>query len=134
MNKTILFVEDDADDREFLLDAVKNVNPSIEIIFALNGIEALDYLRKGQSQQQLPCLIVLDLNMPILDGKETYRKIKDDLKLDSVPIVIFTSSLNPRDRALFNQLGVEFITKPYDFSYMNEIVNHMITMCESQEN
>lgn len=134
MNKTILFVEDDEDDRGFLLDAVKNANPSVEVIFAGNGIEALDYLRKGQSQQQLPCLIVLDLNMPILDGKETYRKIKDDLKLDSVPIVIFTSSLNPRDRALFNQLGVEFITKPYDFSYMNEIVNHMIMMCESQEN
>lgn len=129
MNKTILFVEDDEDDREFLLDAVKNVNPSVNVIFALNGMEALNCLQQRKTQLQLPCLVVLDINMPLLDGKETYKKIKEDLQLDSVPIVVFTSSQNPNDKALFNQLGVEFISKPYDFSYMNEIVSHMISIC-----
>lgn len=129
MNKTILFVEDDEDDREFLLDAVKNVNPSVNVIFALNGMEALNCLQQRKTQLQLPCLVVLDINMPLLDGKETYKKIKEDLQLGSVPIVVFTSSQNPNDKALFNQLGVEFISKPYDFSYMNEIVSHMISIC-----
>lgn len=128
MSKTILFVDDDADDRDLLLAVVQDVNPSVNVVFAENGKIALDYLRKEQQNQKQPCLIVLDLNMPVLDGKETYRKIKTELMLDA-PVIIFTSSLNPNDKAMFNKLGVEFISKPDDFAYMNKVVSHMISVC-----
>ena len=130
MNKTILFVEDDADDQYFLLKAVKEINPAIEVVFAENGLKAIEYLNVRKENSQLPCLIVLDLNMPLLDGKETYSRIKQDLKLKSVPVIIFTSSHNPNDKKMFTNLGVEFLTKPDDFSYMNTIVNRMINMCK----
>jgi CheY-like chemotaxis protein len=129
MNKTILFVEDDADDREFLSIAVHELDEAVNVVFAENGLKALEYLDKGKENEQLPCLIVLDLNMPYLDGKETFKKIKYDLKLDAVPIIIFTSSHNPNDRLLFTSMGVEFITKPDDFTYMSKIVRHMVNAC-----
>jgi CheY-like chemotaxis protein len=129
MNKTILFVDDDADDRDVLADVLKNTHPQVNAVFAENGLKAIQYLSDKTQTSQLPCLIVLDLNMPILDGKETFKKIRDELNLGSVPVIIFTSSHNPTDRQLFSALGIEFITKPDDFSHLNKIVGHMVSVC-----
>lgn len=94
----ILYVDDDADDREFFSDAIKNESPSADIVFAENGLEALDYLDTVlNTESNLPCLIVLDINMPLLDGKETLKRIKRNERLQNVPIVIFTSSNKPAD-------------------------------------
>ena len=133
MNKRLLIVEDDSDDRELLYEAVQQVNPSVQIDFAENGLEALRYLNHlNEKNAKPPCLIVLDLNMPLIDGKETYQKIKSDMNLLSVPIIIFTSSHNPNDKEMFERLGVEFISKPDSFSMMNDIVSHMIRVCENK--
>src|SRR5947209_3614608 len=102
MTKTILFVEDDADDRDILAEVLHLINPAVNAVFAENGLRAVQYLEERKDRAQLPCLIVLDLNMPYLDGKETYKKIRNELHLDSVPVVIFTSSHSPNDRQHFN--------------------------------
>lgn len=129
-NKTILIVEDDPDDRELLVYAVKNADPVVEVQLAENGQEAINYLQQQvTSQAPLPGLIVLDLNMPCLDGKATFQKIKADHNLHGVPIIVFTSSLNPNDKALFNKLGVELISKPFNFSSMDDIAHHMLDVC-----
>jgi CheY-like chemotaxis protein len=128
MGKTILFVDDDVDDREILAEVLKLVSPHVNAVFAENGMEALAYLG-NKMESELPCLIVLDLNMPLLDGKETFKKIRNELNLASVPVIIFTSSHNPKDRRLFDTFGVEFITKPHDFSHLNKIVGHMVNVC-----
>ncbi len=128
--KTILYVDDDADDREFLAEAIKGVNATVEVRFAENGLEALNLLDTiKNTPAELPCLIILDINMPYLDGRETFRRIRNHTQLQSIPIVVFTSSANPNDRALFNELGIEFITKPDNISYMNTIASRMINMC-----
>jgi CheY-like chemotaxis protein len=126
MSKTILFVDDDADDRDVLADVLQQVSTQVNAVFAENGLKAIEYL---SASSQLPCLIVLDLNMPVLDGKETFKKIKNELNLGSVPVIIFTSSHNPNDRNLFHSLGIEYITKPDDFSHLNKIVGHMVNVC-----
>lgn len=131
MNKTILIVDDDADDRDVLADVLKHVNPQVNAAFAENGLKAIEYLSDKIKSSQLPCLIVLDLNMPVLDGKETFKKIRNELNLESVPVIIFTSSHNPNDRHLFTTLGIEFITKPDDFSHLNKIVDHMVNVCSN---
>lgn len=126
MSKTILFVDDDADDREVLANVLERVSPQVNAVFAENGLKAIEYLNQSP---RLPCLIVLDLNMPVLDGKETFKKIRNELNLGSVPVIIFTSSHNPNDRSLFHSLGIEFITKPDDFTHFNSIVDHMVSVC-----
>ena len=129
MSKTILFVDDDADDRDILADVLEIVNPKVNAVFAENGLKAIEYLSDKMESSQLPCLIVLDLNMPLLDGKETFKKIRNELNLSSIPVIIFTSSHNPNDQILFRSLGIEFITKPDDFSQLNKIVDHMVSVC-----
>lgn len=128
--KIILYVDDDEDDREFLKDAIRRTNPEVEVALANNGLEALNYLSvTNASKTQLPCLIVLDINMPFLDGKETYERIKQDQRLHEVPVIVFSSSEKPADKQLFNSFGIEFFTKPTSMSYMSQIVNHMISVC-----
>lgn len=128
--KFILYVDDDEDDRELLRDAVQKANPDVEMALAENGLEALDFLSAlKQKGERLPCLIVLDINMPFLDGKETFERLKKDAVLQAVPVIVFSSSEKPADKILFNDLGIEFFTKPSDIPHMGRIVNHMISVC-----
>lgn len=128
--KVILYVEDDADDQEFLCEAVARHDPGVKVVLAENGLEALDFLSDLKtSHSQLPSLIVLDMNMPFLDGKETFERLKKDETFQSVPIIVFTSSAKPGDKSMFNNLGIEFFTKPCDLNYFNSIVSHMIDVC-----
>jgi len=128
-SRTILYIEDDAEDRELMQHTAKQVGESVNFVYAENGLKALEYLTVAKNNLRLPCLIVLDLNMPVLDGKETFYKIKNEPMLETIPIVIFTSSSNPGDRSLFESLGVGFITKPYNLSDMSNIVRGMIDLC-----
>lgn len=125
-SKTILYVDDDQDDVELLTDAFRDIDPKIKLDIAKNGLEALTYL---QSRQKLPCLIVLDLNMPYLDGKQTFYKIKADSELQHIPVIVFTSSSNPSDKATFKNLGIDFITKPHNFSAISEAAVRMLSSC-----
>ena len=128
--KIILYVDDDADDRDLLSEAIQKVNPEIKVVLAENGLVALDYLHMAKVQHMaLPCLVVLDLNMPFLDGKETFDRIKEDPELQTVRVIIFSSSEKPNDKALFNGQGIEYFSKPASFSYMNAIASHMVEAC-----
>jgi CheY-like chemotaxis protein len=128
--KTILYVDDDEDDRQLFSEAIKSADPAINLVFAENGLKAINYLDAvKQPEEKLPCLIVLDLNMPFLDGKKTFERIKTNPELENIPVVIFTSSQNPNDKNFFQQAGVELISKPYDFSFMHGIAQHMLGHC-----
>lgn len=127
-NKVILYVDDDADDREFLSHAIHRVSPATEVVLAENGVKALHYLQDHQ-QSQLPCLIILDLNMPYLDGRETYERMRQRPELQKVPTIVFTSSMNPNDKALFHSFGVEFISKPDDLARLDAIATRMVERC-----
>lgn len=128
--KRILVVEDDADDRELLLDAVAEQQPQVEIAVAENGLQALEYLATAvRDGNRPPCLIVLDLNMPFLDGRGTFERIRNDADLRNIPVIIFTSSLNPNDRAHFTSLGAEFISKPTSRKVLSEVAAHMVRVC-----
>jgi CheY-like chemotaxis protein len=126
----ILYVDDDADDRNLLYEAIKDVNPSAEVELAENGLKALDYLKMiNENGSTLPCLIILDINMPFLDGKETLQQIRKDKNFENVPVVIFTSSHRPNDKAMFNSLGIDFISKPESLSHLNKIASQMLSKC-----
>ncbi len=125
--KTILIIEDDPDDRELLILALQGTDANVQVQLAENGQEALDYLHQQLAAgAPLPGLIVLDLNMPYLDGKATFKEIRSNSSLSAIPVIIFTSSLNPNDKALFHNCGVELISKPYNFSMMQDIVHRML--------
>ncbi len=128
--KTILYVDDDADDREMLWEVMQKVAPELKVTFAENGLQALELLNATQETKSLPCLIVLDLNMPYLDGRQTFERIKADPQLRNIPLVILSSGESPADKALFGKRGIPYFTKPVEFSALESLASHMSNLCD----
>jgi CheY-like chemotaxis protein len=110
----ILIVDDNEDDFEATKRAFSKTNLNNPIAFARSGEEALDYLRsKGNAK---PGIILLDLNMPGLDGRQTLERIKQSVELRKIPVVILTTSNDERDVKSCYELGANtYIQKPVDF-------------------
>ena len=126
--KFILYVDDDEEDREFLSEALVSVSPDVKVKLAENGLQALEFLEAIKSSR-LPCLIVLDLNMPFLNGMETCHRIKTDDVLQSIPVMIFSSSEKPMDKNDFSEMGIEYFTKPNHVEQIRDIAGHMVSVC-----
>jgi two-component system response regulator len=113
-SQPILVVEDSADDFEATKRAFVKANLRNAIAHALSGEEALSYLRSDENAK--PGLILLDLNMPGLDGRKTLEIIKQAPNLKKIPVVILTTSDDERDVKACYELGANtFIQKPVDF-------------------
>jgi len=126
----ILLVEDNPDDVELALHALKRNNILNPIVVARDGQEALDYLfhegKYADSKHDKPALILLDLKLPKVDGIEVLRKIKAENELKKVPVVILTSSKEEKDLVESYDLGVNsYIRKPVDFDQFVETVRYI---------
>jgi CheY-like chemotaxis protein len=124
--KLILCVEDDEDDCLFIQEAVKEVNIDVDLVFKPNGKEALKYLRGGKEEGQVPCLILMDMNMPILDGRETLKEIKKDPGLKHINVVVLTTSASRGDQLFCAQFGANMITKPNRIQELKKTVNSLV--------
>jgi CheY-like chemotaxis protein len=118
--KRILLAEDNENDVELTLTALQECRLSNEVEVVRDGAEALDYIyRRGSYSGRegcLPCVILLDLKMPKVDGLEVLRQIKSDPDLRHIPVVMLTSSREEKDLLLSYDLGVNaFVVKPVDF-------------------
>src|SRR5687768_15990127 len=114
-SQTIICVDDDPDDLQLLKEAIETIDPTFKIIQAQNGEEGLALLHKLQAQNILPCLIILDINMPKMDGRQTFQMIRAEEHFSSIPIVIFSTSSSPLDKMFFAKKNVEYFTKPISF-------------------
>jgi CheY-like chemotaxis protein len=126
----ILLVEDNPDDVELTLHALKRNNILNPVHIARDGSAAIDYLfYKGdyaQSEHALPSLILLDLKLPKVDGIEILQRIKHDRKLKLIPVVILTSSKEESDIVKSYDFGVNsYIRKPVDFEQFVETVRQI---------
>jgi CheY-like chemotaxis protein len=118
--KRILLAEDNANDVELTLTALRANNLANEVIVVRDGAEALDYLYVRGSYADrppgLPALMLLDLKMPKVDGLEVLRAVKADAALRRVPVVVLTSSREEQDLVQSYHLGVNaYVVKPVDF-------------------
>ena len=127
-NSTVLIADDDADDRLMTQDAFRDCNLENPLHFVGDGEELLDYLhRRGpfadERRYPTPSLILLDLNMPRMDGREALREIKSSPYLRHIPVVILTTSRAEFDIRRSYEEGVNsFITKPASFVGLVEVI------------
>lgn len=123
INYRIAIVDDDADDREVIRDAFSASAKDKEFIVMENGDQMLEYLETNVLGV-LPSLILLDLNMPGKDGRETLKLIKSDKRFRHIPVIIFTTSSSERDIEMAYHLGANcFISKPDTFNKLVEMTS-----------
>jgi DNA-binding response OmpR family regulator len=124
----ILIVDDDADDREILRDAFIAATNELEYVNLENGDKLMDYLAHA-TPHEFPCIILLDLNMPGKDGRESLKEIKSNKRYHHIPIIIFTTSSSQRDRIMAYDLGANcFITKPDTFNKLVEMAGCILKL------
>jgi len=130
-NKTILLVEDNADDEALTLRALKKSNILNEVAVARDGAEALDYLfaagaYAGRSASNLPQVVLLDLKLPKVDGLEVLRRLRSDERTKLLPVVILTSSKEETDIINGYEFGCNsYVRKPVDFVEFAESVRQL---------
>ena len=127
----ILLVEDNEVDEELTLRALDTNKIKNEVVVARNGVEALDYLwgtgiHAGRDTAQMPRVILLDLNLPKIDGLEVLRRVRADERTQLLPVVILTSSKEQQDMIESYSLGANsYIRKPVDYDQFVEAIRQL---------
>lgn len=120
-NKPILLVEDDQVDKMTVVRALKEIHVTNPLVHRENGEEAVNYLKDPASEK--PCIILLDLNMPIMNGIEFLKAVKNDDKLKRIPVVVLTTSEEQQDKVNSFDLGVAgYMAKPVDYRQFVEVM------------
>ena len=127
-NVVILMADDDEDDLLMARDAFELSRLNNLFLFVKDGVELMEYLRhqgnySDPSTAPRPGLILLDLNMPLMDGREALKEIKSDPELHSIPVIVLTTSSAEEDIVKTYGLGVNsFVTKPVTFLGLVEVI------------
>jgi two-component system response regulator len=130
-DRIILLIEDNSNDEELTLRALRKGNIANDVLVARDGAEALDYLFArgafaGRDAANLPQVALLDLNLPKLGGLDVLRAIRSDERTRHLPVVILTSSKEERDLAAGYANGANsYIVKPVDFTQFSESVRQL---------
>ncbi len=119
--RPILLVEDDIVDAMTVKRALKDIKVTNKMDLVGNGEEALEYLRKPENEE--PCIILLDLNMPKMNGKEFLKIAKKDERIKKIPVVVLTTSKEEQDRIESFNLGIAgYMIKPVDYLQFVEVI------------
>jgi len=130
-DKIVLLVEDNPDDEELTLRALRKNHITNEIIVVRDGAETLDYLfaegkYSGRDARLMPVLVLLDLKIPKIDGIEVLKRLRADPRTKVLPIVILTTSNEEKDiLQSYNLNANSFVRKPVDFDEFTEAVKNL---------
>lgn len=128
-NHTILCADDDEDDIQLLQEAIKEADGRYRLVKAHDGVDALKQLHDMNEKGMLPCLVVLDINMPKMDGRKTFLSIREHEAYADIPVVIFSTSSSPLDKMFFAKKNVEYITKPVNYNFLVEVAKKLLSYC-----
>ncbi len=128
----VLYADDDKDDLKFVEDAFTEHTQNVELVTVENGVEALKYLNSLSVLDPNPCLIILDINMPLLNGKQTLQKIRQMERFKNVPIVLFSTSSMLQEKNFAHQHAAGFVTKPLSTEQMKMITDQFIEYCDEE--
>lgn len=127
--KTILLGEDDIDDQEILEEIFNSIDNTLNLRFFNNGHKVIQHL-DSLEDHSLPCLIVLDFNMPELNGAEILRLLAENKKVKHIPKVIWSTSDAPTYKQMCYELGAcDYLVKPSKISALEDVARHMLSYC-----
>ncbi len=128
--RTVLCIDDDEDDRQLVCEAINLIDPTIRVIHTDSGIKALAILKELEDKKEPPCLVILDVNMPMMDGRETLEEIR---KLDEkIPVVLFTTGVSATTNELHQLVGkhhAQLEGKPNSMKEIISKIQKMLSHC-----
>ena len=128
-SKFILLGEDDADDQEMLKEVFTSIDISFVLFFVNNGKEVLSALEKLKDDQ-MPCLIVLDYNMPGLNGADILRELGTNERYKNIPKVVWSTAESERFKKICLELGAaDYVIKPNNVVGLEEVARYMLSLC-----
>jgi CheY-like chemotaxis protein len=134
MRSGILLVDDDVEDQFIFCDALGIVDNTEPVHIECSGVDALNYL-SSLTHDQLPCVILADLNMPKMNGSELLDKLKGNESFHNIPVIVYTTSVNELEKQACLALGAyDYITKPLSYKQSIEVAQMVVRLCrELQE-
>jgi CheY-like chemotaxis protein len=130
-SRFILIGEDDLDDQEFLKEIFSTIDSSFALLFADNGSQVLTILDKCDDNH-LPCLILLDYNMPASNGAEILKELKNNSRYDGIPKIIWSTSGSGTYKDVCLELGANaYLVKPSTVNDLVETCRYMLSACSS---
>ena len=126
----ILYVDDDPDDQLLFLETTRDMDARIRVACAMNGVEALRYLERiKEASHEHPSLVLMDINMPLMNGKEALVKLKSDHVLRAIPVVMFTTSSHDHDKTFCLENGAaDFVTKPFSQDVLRRTIRNFLRL------
>ncbi|MBC7947952.1 MAG: response regulator [Chitinophagaceae bacterium] len=129
----ILCVDDDQDDCTFLSEALKFLNGSVKLHFEPSGAKALQFLAQRIDKREFPRMMVIDLNMPGMDGKETIDRVRQLKDLTGMPILVLSTTVHDPDILELEKSGVTIFAKPSSARDYEQIAKTIVhTMIRDQ--
>jgi CheY-like chemotaxis protein len=129
---TILWADDDADDIYLVRQVLDEAGYDYNVVIVSNGKEVIDYL-SGLEKKEFPCLIILDINMPVLDGKQTLAQLRKHPEFKSIAVVMFSTSNSSTDKLFCSHYDAELITKPPSYEALKDSVATLLKQCVTTE-
>lgn len=127
----IFLVDDDAEDRFIVEEALHTVQPGVGVRIAENGLQGLKVLNELYEEGKIPCVIVLDVNMPKMGGPEMLSRLKSDERFNDIPVIIYSTSINPYEKEKCIQMGAHsYITKPVSYKDSIDIAKTFLELCQ----
>ncbi|RYE00296.1 MAG: response regulator [Sphingobacteriales bacterium] len=125
---TVLWADDDPDDLFIYNEAVSEIDNKVVVTPVHNGRELIDYLNEVKPHDGLPAMIVMDMNMPLVNGREALALIKKDESLSRIPLVVFTTSNSSVDAMFCLQHEVMMVTKPCLMRQIKEVIREILQL------
>lgn len=128
----VLYADDDPEDVELVSEAFQNYSPNVELMTFPDGIELLNFIETIDRFNASPCLFILDINMPRLNGKETLKRLRRIESFSEIPAVLFSTSSLPSDAVFAKNLNAGFVTKPLRTNQIYMIIDEIIEHCSDE--
>lgn len=128
----VLYADDDPEDIELISEAFLSYSQNIELMTFTDGVELLKFIESIDPFHAAPCLFILDINMPRLNGKETLRRLRTIESFTEVPAVLFSTSSLPSDARFAENFNAGFVTKPLHTNQVYMIIDQIIDHCSEE--
>ncbi|MGN6164613.1 MAG: response regulator [Flavisolibacter sp.] len=130
--RLVVYADDDPEDLELISEAFNDFSETVRLQTFDDGYSLVNYLSGLMPFQPAPCLIILDVNMPGLNGKQTLQKIRNLPRFEQVPVVLFSTSTLPSEMAFAKSFSAGFLTKPLHTNQIQQIVDQLIEHCSDE--